>query len=328
MINKIYKNLIIILFLVLASRSHALLLSSPTDLTLTLSPESPRAGSKFTAEVKTFVFEPVRANFRWFLNGKEIVSGRGIVKEAFTAGTLGANMTIRVVATSAEGDVFETQTVVSIGDIDFILIPLTYTPSFYKGAALPTPGSLLEIFAVPHIFKAQNRLNSNNLIYEWSIDNQPLPDKSGEGKNALAVQLADVSGSEYDVMLKVSSLDRSAILQKHISIKTYEPEILFYETNSLTGLKPAALNSFSGRAGDSFSILAEPFYFDLASLARAKFNWSAGGVAAEPNAKNPLLLELAAPANTDSQTAFNLKIEDRKTLFQQAEALINIYATK
>ncbi|KKT56936.1 MAG: hypothetical protein UW81_C0012G0028, partial [Candidatus Giovannonibacteria bacterium GW2011_GWC2_44_9] len=124
------------------------------------------------------------------------------------------------------------------------------------------------------------------------------------------------------------TLDGEISAQKSVRLKTTMPEILFYETNALTGLKPVALNSFLGRAGNSFSILAEPFYFDLGSLVRAKFNWSANGAAATPNLKNPLLLELASPVNTDSATTFDLKIEDGQALFQRAEALINISATK
>ena len=181
---------------------------------------------------------------------------------------------------------------------------------------------------MPHLFTGGERLRAQNLIYEWSIDDKPFQNQSGGGKNKFSIKLADVGNSDYIVTLKVSTLDSKISSQKSARLKTTMPEILFYETNTLTGLKPMALNSFLGRAGDSFSILAEPFYFDLVSLARAKFNWSANGAAADSSVKNPLLLELAAPANTDSQTIFDLKIEDSRALFQQTEASINISATK
>jgi len=327
-VKNIYKILISVLALLFSWQVYAISLSAPADLALDISPSSPRPGAPFTVSAKSFSFDMVRAKFTWFLDGKNIASGVGLREQNFQAGRIGSSMNIGVNVISADGVSYEAGTKLIISDIDFIIYPLTYTPSFYRGSALATPGSIVEIIAVPHLFSEGARLKSQNLIYEWSIDDKPFQNQSGGGKNKFSVKLADVGNSNYIVALKVSTLDGAVSAQKSVNIKTAMPEILFYETNSLTGLKPAALNSFFGRAGDSFSILAEPFYFDLASLARAKFNWSAGGAAVAPNAKNPLLLELAAPANTDSQTSFNLKIEDSRALFQQAEALINISATK
>ena len=326
--KNIYKISISVFALLFAWQVYAVTLSTPADLALDVSPKSPRPGAPFAVSAKSFAFDMVRAKFTWFLDGKNIASGVGLREQNFQAEKVGSEMNVRVDIISADGVFYEASAKIIISDIDFIIHPLTYAPSFYRGSALATPGSVVEIIAVPHIFFGGERLKPQNLIYEWSIDDKPFQNKSGGGKNKFSVKLADVGNSNYIVALKVSTLDGAVSAQKSVNLKTAMPEILFYETNSLTGLKPAALNSFFGRAGDSFSILAEPFYFDLASLARAKFNWSAGGAAAESNPKNPLLLELAAPANTDSQTAFNLKIEDGLALFQQAEALINISATK
>ncbi len=330
--KNIYKILIPVLTLLFAGQAYALTLSAPADLALDVSPSSPRSGSAFIISAKSFSFDMVRAKFTWFLDEKNIASGVGLKEQSFQAGKIGSEMNIRVEIISADGVSYEAGAKITISDIDFIIYPLTYIPNFYRGSALATPGSLVEIIAVPHLFFGGERLRAQNLIYEWSIDDKPFQNQSGGGKNKFSVKLADVGNSDYIISLKVSTLDGEISAQKSARLKTTQPEILFYETNALTGLKPAALNSFLGRAGDSFSILAEPFYFDLGSLARAKFNWSANGAAATPppagGAKNPLLLELAAPANTDSQTIFDLKIEDRRALFQQAEALINISAAK
>lgn len=329
--KNIYKNLIIFLFLVLALRSHALLLSSPTDLTLNLKPESPRAGNEFTATAKSFVFEPARANFRWFLNGKEIASGRGLIEQTFTVGGLGSSMLIRVEATSAEGDAFAVQTAVFIGEIDFVIHPLTYTPVFYRGASLPTPGSIVEIFTLPHLFRNGSKIPMQNLIYEWSLDNKPVLNQSGEGRNKLVIQLADVGSSQYDVTLKTSSQNAEISFEKTLILKTYEPEVLFYETNSLTGVKTRAFSAFRTFSGSAFSIIAEPYYFDLASLAKAAVKWLANGEELKSAAgivKNPLLLELSAPADTESQSNFSLSISDESTIFQRVEAALSVTASQ
>ena len=287
-IIKVMRYLVLVLAFITAWHASALILTSPNDLVLSISPASPKAGQTITATAKSFAFDAARANFRWLLNGKEIASGRGLIEQTFTAGSLGSGMVIRAIATSIDGSVFETQTDVSVADIDFIIHPLAYTPAFYRGAALPTPGSVVEIIAVPHLFSGGAKLKLQNLIYEWSLDGKPVQNQSGGGKNKLVLRLADVGSSEYIVTLKTSSLGGVASTQKNIRIRTYQPEILFYEVNALTGIKPQAIVSFLGRAGNSFSILAEPFFFGLESLARAQIGWSANGEKFEqPAGKNP-----------------------------------------
>lgn len=312
-----------------AMNASALILTSPNDLTLALSPASPRAGAGFTATAKSFSFDTARANFRWFLNGKGIASGRGLTEQTFTAGKLGSQMKIGVAAASADGNFYEAGATVSVADIDFIIHALAYTPNFYRGAALPTPGSVVEIIAVPHLYSGGSRLNPQNLIYEWSLDNKPAQNQSGGGKSKLFLKLADVGSSEYVATVKVSTLSGGASAQKNARLKTYNPEIVFYETSALTGTKPEAITSFLGQAGSSFSILAEPFFFDLDSLKRALFAWKANGEKIAPpteGVKNPRLLELAAPPDTESQTNFSFRIEDKEAIFQQAEAGLSVTA--
>lgn len=320
----IYKNLILISLWALALNASAVSLSLPSDFSLAVSPASPRAGENFTVTAKSFAFEAARARIIWLLNGKQVASGVGLTEQLFTAGALGSVMNIVVRATSVDGLSYEAGIAVAIADIDFIINPLTYTPNFYRGAALPTPGSITEIIAVPHLFRNGVKLGVNNLIYEWSLDNKILSGESGGGKNKLALRLADVGSGDYTVTLRVSSPDNSIAAKKSVRIKTASPETLFYAASSLTGAGRRAVTFFARRPGDQFSILAEPFFFGLDSLTRAKFNWSANGNVITHTARNPKLLELTAPANAESQTSFSLLIEDKKNIFQRAEAALNI----
>ena len=331
--QKTYKNLIIVAILVLAWSAEALVVTLPGDLTLSFSPKSPRASGIFAAEAKSFAFDTVRANFTWFVNGKQVASGVGLKEQEFTAGKLGSLMTIRVVANSEDGLTYEAQAALAISDIDFIVNSLTYTPAFYRGAALPTPGSTIEIFAVPHLFRGGSRLSAQNLIYEWSLDNKPVLNQSGGGKNILTIDLADVGGSNYTVGLKISTSDSSLTSEKTISLKTYQPEVLFYEVSSLMGVRPLASNSFSVRAGNPFSVVAEPYYLSLNSIKSAKVEWRADGkIISQPTGgealENPWLLELTSPADSESQSVLSFKFEDARKIFQRAGATLQITATQ
>ena len=320
---QINKILIAAFVLAIAWQVNALTLSSPTDLTLKTSVKFPKAGEAFKVEAQSFAFDLTRARINWFLNGKLIASGTGLRAQEFTASELGSVMNIRVTAISEEGVGYESLLSIFINDIDLILRPLTYTPNFYRGSPLPTPGSLAEVIAIPHIFRNGTRVSAANLIYEWKVDNTFLRNESGGGKNKLLLELADVGGGSYIVSVKVSLPGSGASAERTIRVKTASPEILFYKTSPLTGIRPLAFSGLGISAGEKISVSAEPYFFDLASLAKAAFSWLADGAPLE-NVKNPRVLELEAPAGSDSQGTFNLKIEDKKTIFQNADANLSI----
>lgn len=323
--QKVVKLLPLMIALAVAMNIHALTLQSPTDLTLVVSPKSPRAGETFRVEAKSFAFDRLRANFRWFRDAKLVASGVGLVEQEFAAGILGSAMNIRAVATSEEGLSYEANIAVFIADIDFIIHPLTYTPSFYRGAALATPGSEVEIVAIPHLFRSGVRILPQSLIYDWEVDRKPVQNQSGGGKNKLTLALPDIGSGNYDISLKVSTLDGTISAEKSLFLKTFEPQLIFYETSPLTGMRPLALSAFFGRAGDTFSILAEPYFFALGHLKNAKTTWNANGVNLETPASTRLL-EVSAPVGSESESVFNFIIEAPRTIFQRAEASLSVKA--
>jgi len=323
-VKTFYKNLIFFLLLAAAGGADAQTFSTPDNFTLNVSPQSPRAGSAITVTARSFAFDGRRANFVWFLGDKKVDAGVGLSEKTFTAGKLGTEMNIIVEAISADGLFYKARTSISVTDIDFVIHPLTYTPPFYRGAALATPGSEVEIIAAPHLFRNGAKLKPQNLIYEWSLDRKPLLAQSGGGRNKLLLRLADIRGGEYEISLRVSAADGGIFAKKDARFKTTAPELVFYKTNPLTGLISSALPSFSANAGEQFSILAEPFYFSLSSLARAEFDWRANGEKIKPDAGNPRLLNLEAPAGAESAADVSVTIKDAKTLFQGAEGRLNI----
>ncbi|QQG42704.1 MAG: hypothetical protein HYW15_00555 [Candidatus Giovannonibacteria bacterium] len=321
-----YKNLIFAIFLAAAGGAGAQTFSSPNDFTLNVSPQSPRAGSAVTVTARSFAFDGRRASFAWFLGGKKVDSGVGLSEKTFTAGKLGTELNIIVEVASVEGLFYEARANINVADIDFVVHPLTHTPLLYRGAALATPGSEVGIIAVPHLFRNGAKLKPQNLIYEWSLDRKPLLSQSGGGRNKLLLRLADIRGGEYEISLRVSAADNEIFTGKTARFKTAAPEIVFYKTNPLTGQGSSALSSFFARAGEQFSILAEPFYFGLDSLSRAGFDWRANGEKINPDAGNPRLLNLEAPAGAESAADVSITIKDAKALFQNAEGRLNIKA--
>lgn len=308
----------------LAFGAGAISFSSQADMSLAVSPESPKPGQGFKVEARSFVFDTLRANFQWLLNGKIIATGRGLAEQDFIASNLGSIMNIKAAAVSADGTAYASSASIPIADIDLIVSPLTYIPLFYRGAALATPGSAVEIAAIPFLYSGGSRLNPQNLIYEWSLNDEKLLKQSGGGKSKLTLDLPNFGVGENEVSLTVSNLNGSISVKRNTKIKTQSPEVLFYESSELTGIKQLASPIFQMAVGGKLSIIAEPFFMALESLARARIRWIADGKDLEVAPENPRLLELTAPQSSQFQSNFLFSIEDTKTLFQKAEANLTV----
>ena len=322
-----YKNLIIAASLLTALSAGAIG-SDATDLSLSVSPQYPSAGESFTVKAKSFSFDQVRANFQWLLNGKIVSSGKGLSEQIFTASKLGSQMAIKAIATMNDGSSFKAQVVVNVADIDLVVNPLTYTPLFYRGSPFASPGSAVEIYAMPHLFSGGARIAPKNLIYEWFQDGNKSSAQSGEGKNKFTFSTMDAANASYEVILRASSASNSVSVEKSIKVRPVSPQVLFYEINKLTGRKNLASSSFSLRAGNAMSLLAEPYFFGLAALARAAVSWSTNGAVIETTGENPKILELTASENSISSTNFGFSIEDTKTIYQRAAAELTITVTE
>lgn len=290
------------------------------DLFLVVSPSSPAPGQTYSVEAKSFQFNTSRAYFEWFRDGKKIDEGLGITKKIFSGEKLGKQITISVVSANQSASVN-----ISINDIDFVINPLTYAPASYRGSSLPTPGSIVEVYAIPHLFSGSSRVSSANILFEWQLDGKSIREQSGRGKNKLIFSLPKTSLGENEVILKASSLNGAIAYEKRVRIEMRRPEIVLYKSSSLLGKSARALSFFETKSGEEFAVSAEPFFFDINSLFRSTISWFANGAKINTGAaQNPFLLELSSQAGTGSENNISFKIEDKENVFQKGEKRITV----
>ena len=290
------------------------------DLFLVVSPSSPSPNQGYSVEAKSYQFDASRTYFEWFKNGKKIDEGTGIVKKTFPGEKLGAQTTVSVV--SADNSASEK---ISVNDIDFVVKPLTYTPTFYRGSALPTPGSVVEVYEVPHTYSGALRISAQNLIFEWQLDNQNIQEQSGRGKNKLTFALPKTFFGVNEISLKVSSLNGAIAHEKRTIVEMRQPEIILYKQSSLLGKSALAFSSFETKSGEEFSVAAEPFFFDTNSLFRSAISWLANGSKISTGVEqNPFLLELSSQSGNESENNISFKIENESNVFQKGEGRITV----
>lgn len=299
--------------------------TSQADLSLSVSPEFPRPGANIKVEARSYVFDALRANLQWYLNGKVVASGRGVTEQIFIATKVGTTMNIRVDAISIDGVSYTTSASIPISDIDLIARADTYAPRGYRGASLPTPGSVLEIYAVPYLYSGGAKLSAKNLIYEWSINGEKIAGASGGGKTKLAVSLPNFGGAEHEISLKISNLSGSVATERSIKVLARNPEVVFYQTDSLMGRAPTALYNFLMPVGGAFSIIAEPYFMAMGSLLKSRVIWKANGQDITQASEAPRVLDISAPQESSGgSTNFSFSIEDAKKLFQRATGVLTI----
>ena len=312
-----------ILFAILFLAPIAVFAQEENNLFLIISPSSPIPNQGYSVEVKSFVFDQSQAYFEWFKDGKKIDEGTGIVKKVFAGEKVGSRTVISVSA-SADDKFYEALANISVNDIDFIINPFTYTPFGYRGAALATPGSSVEIYAVPHIFSGGRRLGTTGLTYEWVLDGSSVQEQSGRGKNKLTISFPKIPQGDVSVALNVFSGEQ-LVAQKSETVSIYSPQVIFYETNSLLGKSARAISELIAPPGAQFALAVEPFFFDFNSIIRGAISWLANGSKIEPaRADNLFVLELNSPQDEESESNILFKIEDEKNIFQKKEGRINI----
>lgn len=295
------------------------------DLFLVISPFSPSSGKSFSIEAKSFLFDTSRARFEWFKNGKKVDEGTGITKKIFEGEKLGSQINIEVTTSSIGGKFYKTRTQIDINDIDFIINPLTYVPPFYRGQALPTPGSIVQVYAIPHIYSQGSRISLSNLIFEWKLDGNIIKEQSGRGKNKFIFSLPKTLMGENEILLKVSSLNGRSAYEKTERVRIQKPEVVLYKTSALVGKSPIAILNLEAKSNEDFAIIAEPFFFDFNSLLRSTVSWLANGAKINTGQEqNPFILELSSPAGTEFENNISFKVGDEKNVFQKGEGKINI----
>lgn len=249
-------------------------------LQIAVSPTTPGPGDDVVLSLSSSAADLNRSTISWTQNGRVVSSGRGIKTFRFTAGPLGSTAAIAVLVQTADGNRLRSQAVIRPAAVDFLWEADTYTPPFYRGKALPSPGSTIRITAVPHFVLSNGaRLASSELVFTWVKDGTILGNLSGSGKETLETTVP--SGFRpVDIMIEVASLQNSFSVKKELRIIPEEPRVVFYERHPLLGvLYNNALPGTINLKAEETTVRAEPLYFSLNDLrgGRVAFLWSLNG---------------------------------------------------
>lgn len=216
----------------------------------------------------------------------------------------------------------------AIADFDILWESNTYTPPFYKGLALPSEGSTINLVATASGFTENSKpVPSNSLYYRWEQDGKLLANASGIGKNSISLTANSTDGSE-NLRVTVSNGDPGQNvlkITKHLVIDTVDPKIVVYPvTNKKEVIWNQSIKSPFSLGLNSTSIIAEPYYLAKGD-GLIRFSWFYEGQPVTPDYREPNIIALVPPEGSSKINQAGIKISATSDIIRQvAEKILEV----
>lgn len=228
---------------------------SGTAPEVVISPLFPVPGSTFTASLSDYAVGNSGGGVTWRFDGvlqPSLTNQRTIT---VTAPDVGKRLVIEARSVTAEGVAVSGSSTIRPHYVDLIVEPQTRTPTFYKGRALPTTESQVNVTAIVNA----GAIPPADLIYRWSVDGGVLFGGPVRGQSqvsfAMPIGIANLT-------LEVERAGEGTLGRRSVTLLPSEPTLRFYEVSPLYGLRTRPTQTL-GIIGNSTTVRAEPYFLDL-----------------------------------------------------------------
>ena len=289
------------------------------NVSIILDPQYPNPGDKVEATIDDYSLTNTGSTITWFFDGLNAPTVTNNRKITFTAPEVGKSMEIRAQLTAPNGQRLEAKRRITPLYLDLIIEPQTYTPAFYKGRALPTKGSIININAL--LQDKNGPVVSSNFSYSWTLNNKSVYGGARPGGNWAQIEVPH--GQSSIVTISVHDKSGTTVARKVIAIPTAKLDVQFYEKSSLLGLRQSAILSDLIITGNGVSIKAVPYYLDLRSVSNNLFTqWSINNAPLITDSLDPF--EINLERGTAGSARIGFKIRNVTELLQSDEGSFQI----
>ena len=240
-------------------------------------------GTVVAVTAKTANINDNFVSFDWYLDDQPMLAQSGRARTSFSFTTTKPFHAVRLSIIEDGKKITENTVSVSSFNVSLLWRTNTFVPADYEGKALPVVGSTISLTAFPEI-KGES---PENLLYTWSV-NAESQVRNILGEQEFSFTIMKNTSSVF-VSVEVSTLNQSFTASKALNISLAKPQILL-DTPPFLFLVP----------GGKIDLSAQPYYFNIASAADLRYNWSFGAKSILGIPPDPNMLTLAIPS--DSQT--------------------------
>lgn len=313
-----FTGALIFCFILLLSpiATRAQVIPAGVEPVIELEPRYPKPGQTFTARLHIYS-DTVKA-VAWTLDGAA-VSGAGQKTEvSLVAPGLGESVRISARAETGTLPITVSRTITP-AEVDIVVEGDTIAPYFYEGRRVPGPGTPANLIAIPHLYTSDGtRIDANDLVYTWSINNTIVAE--GEGLDRFTVPPQNLG--EASVQLSIASTNGSLWYEVIFSIPRAEPSIAFYPVSPLTGLSRNAVQDSYFEAEAEATLRAEPYAVAQDVYANAQYSWRVGGANVNNQSTDPQLITLRGEGGGVTDVGFSIR--NLSALSQYATGLFRI----
>lgn len=318
--KNLFKLITILILSPFLAKSALIYTSIGGNIYFEIEPKNPGSFTNTKITVTSNEINTDKTYFVWYLNGIKEKEGLGAKFLTLQTKEKGVNIEIKVIASTESGSEIEKTMFLNPADVDIVWEADTYTPPFYRGKALASPGSNIKLMAIPHLMTENGtKLPANDLNYEWRVNNNII--SSGYGKVSATTKIG-TPYSQNNVSVKVSNSKGDITAESIITIKPESATVIFYKENPVEGTIYNAALSLNERIYEQeFSIRAEPYFFsfpDHPSDRNLEFRWSLNGKGITPNEGTPKIITLRNETGKETVSSLQLSIRNLQKVFQNS----------
>lgn len=322
--NKLRNTFLVALFL---APTLAFAQVVPAPVQYVVYPEIPGPNANVSIEAQGVGDFLGNATITWTLNGKTVQTGTGDVDYNFTTGALGTQTLVGANIDSPTEGSFSQQWTFDPSLVNLIWEADTTAPPFYLGKPLYSAGSPIKVVAFPIVYNGSSRIAQSALTYDWSQDDNPVPNVSGLGRYTFSFTGNSLNSSE-NVSVDVY-YGTQEVATGNITIPASAPQLLIYQLDPLRGLlTDTAFPSTVSLMGQEITLQAQPFYFSSVDQSQNSlaYDWQLDGqeTSGPDSASGILTLRQTGEGVGQAQVSVSLQDSNNDNLIQNATAALNL----
>jgi hypothetical protein len=236
-------------------------------------PQNPSPGENTNISLSSYSAKLDSVLISWSINGKTVQSGIG--KKSLSLSAPASGKENQIIATIALPNNTIKKEISLKPSVATLLwqASASYVPPFYKGKALPGPGTTIKVVFLPEIYSGTQLLSPRTMTYSWKKDYTNNPDGSGYGKNSF-IYTSDYLDASNNISVSASTVDQKYKTTAAIDINTFNPKLLFYKNDLTMGtLWEQSTKDGAMIIGDEI-IEATPYFISSKNIGDPFLVWS------------------------------------------------------
>lgn len=295
--------------------THAQVGGLNQNIAIITSPHYPEPNTETTISLDAYTYDTTGASITWYVDGMEETAAKNQRSFDLVTKAVGEVTEIKVVVKFRTGQTLSKTTIINPVRIDMVVEADTLVPTFYRGRALPTTGSIARVIATPHTGKT---ISPQDLTYSWKHDNKVLFGGPVKGKQVAEIEVG--MGLEQIITVEIIDDLGKPIARKSIVLPLSKPEVVFYEENPLRGASRQAIAKTHFMTGDATTLRAEPYYMSADIFSNNPLiEWKIDGHKVTNQSSDPQYLSLERITSNGS-SKINFHIRNLKQLLQGVES--------